>query len=332
MLRRQSNIILNRAGKIIEPTSIPKYINQLDKPYIYHHIFIKRNKKSDLNKHLPKHEQIYYIDICRFKQQILPEGFPKSPLIGWAGLIDMPDGRGVRYARGYPGGTFELIEPEHTYIRWRNKTGIPVKMHLNIDKNKTTPYKYYCRNEVRGFHGFCIMRKGEESISRGLYTVDLPSSKYVYPIIIQDCTFYTDGSFSDTGEVIVVNGKAWPNLNVKRRQYRFYIMNGCAARHLSIMLSNELSITVIGRDGGLLSSPETRKEIPLAPGKIVDILIDFSGQPKGEKIILFNRAGSPYSDGYAANPETSGQIMRFLIPENDALAIKPVKLPDKLSL
>lgn len=105
-----------------------------------------------------------------------------------------------------------------------------------------------------------------------------------------------------------------------------------ASGFLNLMLSNKMSMTIIGGDKGLLISPISKKEILLVPGEIVDVLIDFSSQPKGSKIILENAAGTPYRNDYVANPETSGKIMRFLIPETEAISIKPVKLPDKLRL
>lgn len=260
MLRSRSNIMLYGVREYIEPTSIPKYINQLDKPYIYHPILRKRKRVSNAGESLQEFERIYYIDICRFKRQILPEGFPKSPVIGWAGLVDMADRGGIRYQRGFPGATFKLVGPYNTYIEWRNKTGIPIKMDMNIDMTKPASYRYNCQNEYVSFNGFCILREEKGKSLNGLNAIDLPPSKYEYPIIIQDCTFYKDGYFKDSGDVILVNGRVWPNLYIKRRQYRFYIMNGCVSRYLNLRLSNEMSITVIGRDRGLLDSPEEKKK------------------------------------------------------------------------
>jgi hypothetical protein len=336
MLRSHANILLYGERDYLEPTSIPKYINQLDKPSIFHPMLIKKNYRSNRKEKLSK-EEIYFIDICRFNHQILPQGYPKSPVIGCAGLVNASNRRIIKYARSYPGGTFEGRACIRSNVRWRNKTGVALKMNshmdmVNRDNHEPAPYRYYCQNDYMSFYGFYLLRQEKGDIPCNLAIMDLPTTKYEYPLIIEDCSFCKDGSFFSSGEVILVNGKVWPNLDIKRRQYRFYILNGSASRFFRLMLSNEMSFTVIGGDKGLLNSPIRKKEILLAPGEIVDLLIDFSRQPKGRKIILNNNASLPYPVGELPNPETCGQIMRFSIPENDAISISPIELPHKLRL
>jgi hypothetical protein len=336
MLRNQSKILLYGVREYLEPASIPKYINQLEKPYIFHPILIKKKGKAKKREDLTDMEEFYYIDICRFYKQILPEGFPKTPVIGCAGLIKGRKRGAIGYARSYPGGTFELRKYAPAHIKWRNKTGLPVRIQGKIDvtdTEETGPRRYCCHNSFMSFSGFFMLREGKGSIPYTSLAIDLPLPTYEYPIIIQDCSFYKDGVMINSGEIILVNGKAWPNLNVKRRQYRFYILNASKTRFFNLRLSNDMSITVIGGVKGLLTSPVAKKEILMAPGEIVDVLIDFSGQAKGSKIILKNQVpASSYPAASVSNPETSGQIMSFFIPENEAISVRPVKLPDKLRL
>ena len=66
------------------------------------------------------------------------------------------------------------------------------------------------------------------------------------------------------GDVIVVNGRSWPFLNVEPRRYRFRLLNGSNARVYDIRVDDTTTppthlagppIYVIGTDGGLLDAP-----------------------------------------------------------------------------
>ncbi len=95
-------------------------------------------------------------------------------------------------------------------------------------------------NVYAGLAGFYILRDAADSLA-----ATLPSGVYDVPLMLQDKSFNeTDGSLlfpSDgdnpsahpfwkmqfLGDVIVVNGKAWPNLNVNKGQVRdkkFFVM------------------------------------------------------------------------------------------------------------
>src|SRR6266704_2030260 len=78
--------------------------------------------------------------------------------------------------------------------------------------------------------------------------IGIPGGAYEIPLVIQDRQFSTDGKFfyptSDIegvtwigeyfGDVMLVNGKVWPYLNVEPRIYRFRILNGCNARIMNL--------------------------------------------------------------------------------------------------
>jgi FtsP/CotA-like multicopper oxidase with cupredoxin domain len=75
--------------------------------------------------------------------------------------------------------------------------------------------------------------------------------------VIQDRQFNSDGSFlypvSDIpgatwigeyfGDVMLVNGKVWPFLELEPRMYRLRILNGCNARILSLDLGGPVGRT-----------------------------------------------------------------------------------------
>ncbi|URE16870.1 Multicopper oxidase [Musa troglodytarum] len=159
--------------------------------------------------------------------------------------------------------------------------------------------------------------------------LQLPSGdEYDLHLIIADRSFNVDGSlFMNStgnnpsihpqwqpeyfGEAITVNGKAWPYLNVKRRKYRFRILNSSNARYFRLALSNNLPFDVIGSDSSYLSSPVKTPAIILAPAEIADVVIDFS-QSTATSAELINDAPLPYPTGTVPGA-LDGKVMKFII-------------------
>ncbi|HWQ79668.1 MAG TPA: multicopper oxidase, partial [Anaerovoracaceae bacterium] len=200
-------------------------------------------------------------------------------------------------------------------------------------------------NVQAGLAGFYLLRDPDGGC---LEELELPEGKYEIPIAIQDRSFKEDGSFQfpETGnnpeihpywqpeffgDAIMVNGKVWPNLDVKRRQYRFRLLNGSNARFYNLKMSNGMSFIQIGTDGGFLEEPVELNSLLLAPGERADILADFSGVEPGTSIVLLNDARAPFPDGDAPDPNTTGQIMQFTVPVCSAPPIRPSKLPGRLN-
>jgi len=134
------------------------------------------------------------------------------------------------------------------------------------------------------------------------------------PLAIQDRSFYSDGSLyyptegvnptgssilADTvlGNSIIVNGEAWPNMKRETRTVPLQDSGRLQRPLLPISLSNGMSFTQIGTDGGFLKAPVQLTSQTIAPAERIDILVDFSNVPAGQKIILENYAGSS-SSGY----------------------------------
>jgi FtsP/CotA-like multicopper oxidase with cupredoxin domain len=193
-------------------------------------------------------------------------------------------------------------------------------------------------NVLSGLAGFYIISNASDPVEQLL-----PHGEYDVPLAIQDRSFYSDGSlyyptegvnpaihpyWQDTflGNTIVVNGEAWPNMNVKQGLYRFRVLDGSNDRLYQISLSNGMAFTQIGTDGGYLKAPAQMTSQLIAPGERIDILVDFSNVPAGQKIILENYAGS--SSGGVA-PQTTGQIMQFTVTDGKGLTPKP--LPSNLN-
>ncbi len=207
-------------------------------------------------------------------------------------------------------------------------------------------------NVYAGLAAFYLLR---DQYDTGLpdNPLGLPAGPYEREIAIQDRQFDTNGQwyFPDGsgpgfngpppnptihpfwnpeffGDVMVVNGKSWPYLNVEPRRYRFRLLDGCNARFLELRLQNRATKTagpaiwVIGTDGGLLDKPVKLNDpqVPankaprllLAPGERFDVIIDFAGYA-GQTLTLMNSAKGPYPNGMSADPQTTGQIMQFRV-------------------
>jgi spore coat protein A len=220
-------------------------------------------------------------------------------------------------------------------------------------------------NVYAGLAGFYLIRDEWDTGKAG-NPLDLPFSDYTYlqdeedeevfvgyemPIVIQDKTFYDDGSlylparsgdelpfkqgelqnppaFGDEapsivaeygGDVMIVNGVAWPKLDLEPRSYRFRLLNGSDSRFYGLTLAAEEEkasrkvpeFHVIGSDGGLLDGPAVATDfLPVAPGERYDVILDFSGL-EGQSFTLRNNGTGLGSRPVPNDAQTSGQIMRF---------------------
>ncbi|PKA49253.1 hypothetical protein AXF42_Ash014155 [Apostasia shenzhenica] len=131
------------------------------------------------------------------------------------------------------------------------------------------------------------------------------------------------------GDAIVVNGKAWPFLDVRRRRYRFRILNASNARFFRLSLSNGLPFTVIGSDTSYLPTPVIASTILVSPAEIFDVVIDFS-KSKSPSAELLNSAPYPYPGGSALD-SLSRKVMKFNIVTEASAAPDESMVPAKLT-
>ena len=130
--------------------------------------------------------------------------------------------------------------------------------------------------------------------------IGIPGGPYEVPLVIQDRQFNPDGTFlypvSDIddvvwigeyfGDVMLVNGKVWPFLNVEPRMYRFRVLNGCNARIMSLHIDG-VPMWQIGAEGGMWDKPVPVTHLVMAPAERADVIVDFS-QSRGQKLLLQN--------------------------------------------
>jgi spore coat protein A len=114
------------------------------------------------------------------------------------------------------------------------------------------------------------------------------------------------------GDVILVNGKAWPVLDVEPRKYRFRILDASDSRVYDLALSNGAPFLHVGAELGLLNRPEPAAGLSIAPGERLDVIIDFRSMA-GSTVMLNNSANAPYPGGDLVDPATTGRVMAFRV-------------------
>jgi len=153
--------------------------------------------------------------------------------------------------------------------------------------------------------------------------------------------------------VMVVNGVTWPNLDVAPAKYRFRFLNGCNSRFLALQLVYVLeegnvnnsddwnqvngAFWQIGAEQGFLPGPEQLDMLLMGLAERADVIMDFAAIDAYIKdaeeddgvvysLYLVNvgpdepfGGGEPPGDFDAADPETTGQVMRFTL--NEALLV-----------
>ncbi len=132
------------------------------------------------------------------------------------------------------------------------------------------------------------------------------------------------------GNTMVVNGRTWPSLDVEPRRYRFRLLNACHSRFLVLKIvtdnlarrpaSAALPFWQVGAEGGFLPAPTVLDRLLIGLGERADVIIDFSRLRPGTELYVINEGpdrsfsgGKPEVDFPAADPTTTGQVMRFRV-------------------
>ncbi len=189
----------------------------------------------------------------------------------------------------------------------------------------------------KGLAGFHIIRDDEEEL------LELPAGEREVPIMICDRAFSEDGSLKYPsidpslkdepgveaeymsgvlGDCILVNGAAWPYMEVANTMYRFRILNASNARRYRLALDSRpgegSSFVQIGSDGGLLARPVGHEKIDIAQGERFDVVIDFSAYSVGDEVTLVNEFGSG----------GTSRVMRFVVAREGK---EESRVPSKLA-
>ena len=190
----------------------------------------------------------------------------------------------------------------------------------------------------RGLAGLAIVRDDVDD------ALPLPKGDKDIPLMICDRAFEADGSFSYPsvdptlldepgvegdyhqgveGDVILVNGAPWPELEVEASRYRFRILNASNARRYELRLDPPPpagpAFIQVGSDVGLLAAPQELDTVRLASAERADVVVDFGAYPVGTEVIVRNRLDSG----------PAGDVMRLRVARNgtDDSAV-PARLTD----
>ena len=185
----------------------------------------------------------------------------------------------------------------------------------------------------RGLAGFHLVHDDVED------SLGLPEGDRDVPLMITDRSFAADGSFlypsidptltgtpgvsadymsGVLGDCVLVNGAAWPVLEVAAVRYRFRLLNASNARRYRLRLDGGPAFTQIGSDLGLLPWPVTHDEIDIAQAERFDVVVDFSGHEVGDVITMVNDRGR----------DSTAQVMRFVVTHR---AHDSSRVPDRLA-
>ena len=288
----------------------------------------------------------------------LPHLLPIDATVDWA-LSGVPDWqtKGVPIIPHLHGGHTESASdglPMAWFTPNFTLTGsdfVKQTLHYNNDQEAATLWYHDHTmgitrlNVYAGLAGYYLLTDANEEKLQQNHKI--PSGPYDIGLAIQDKMFTTDGQLyfpaepeeEDVstpsvlpeffGNVILVNGKTWPYLDVEPRMYRFRILNGSDSRFYNLSLSNGQSFTQIGTDGGLLQKPVNLATMLIGLGERRDVIIDFTNC-SGQTITLLNNANTPYPDGDPVDPQTAGQIMQFKVRKPLNAKYPKTKLADNL--
>ena len=124
----------------------------------------------------------------------------------------------------------------------------------------------------------------------------LPQGEFDVPLTIRDALFAADGSlaYNDNensglfGDVILVNGRPWPVMRVRRRVYRFRFLAAAISRSFRFQVNNGDPVTVVATDGGLMPRSRTITQWRQGTAERYEVLIDFRQYQVGDRVFLRN--------------------------------------------
>lgn len=205
-------------------------------------------------------------------------------------------------------------------------------------------------NNYRGLQGcylvFDELDSGNE-LDPNPAALRLPSGRFDIMLIVQDKRLAADGSLlfdqfdfdGVLGDKFLVNGKVQPFHRVKRRKYRFRVLNGSNARFYQIFFTDAsgrtFPMTQIGRDSCLLSRPVPIDSFLIGNSNRVEVIVDFA-DPRFDnvsEVYLENRllqTDGRGPEGKLEEPalfEPGVKLMKFQLEER---VPDPSRVPDTL--
>ena len=214
--------------------------------------------------------------------------------------------------------------------------------------------EFTLNNNVLGMNGMCIVYDstdpGHEHPSNG--SLQLPGYYGVtdFPLILTDKRFCptangrTEMVNAAGGDKFIVNGKVQPYMNVRRRKYRFRILNTGPTQTYDLTLikpdGTVGTIVVVATDANFLEHPiaidaganagnSNSTTAPIVPGGLrvsvaerYDVIIDFAQFSNGSKVYLKeNRTmfvGNPSPDPLPPGLNIGNVLLQFRVGNTEA--------------
>ena len=141
----------------------------------------------------------------------------------------------------------------------------------------------------------------------------LPQGEFDVPLTIADAMFTANGQLTIGddesglwGDVILVNGRPWPVMKVKRRIYRFRVLVASISRSYRFQLGDGDPVTMVATDGGLMPRAREVTQWRHAGAERYEILVDFRRYRPGQRVVLRNLSNDNNRDF-----DNTDQIMAF---------------------
>lgn len=88
------------------------------------------------------------------------------------------------------------------------------------------------------------------------------------------------------GDMMLTNGVQYPQLALPSGWVRFRLLNGCNARSMNLMLSNQQAMYVIASDGGLLAEPVKVEQLSMLPGERFEVMVEVDSDSPFDLVTL----------------------------------------------
>jgi FtsP/CotA-like multicopper oxidase with cupredoxin domain len=166
----------------------------------------------------------------------------------------------------------------------------------------------------------------------------LPSNDYDVTLAFGDKVFDAHGQLvydffnldGVLGDKYTINGKIQPYFEVKRRKYRFRLLDGGPSRFYAFALSDGTPLIQISNDGNLMAAPVKRPFVTCGVAERHDVIIDFSNYADGTKLYLLNRAEQVNGRGPTGNLLTPGDRLLEFRVKGLTKEIDPSVVPETL--
>lgn len=157
----------------------------------------------------------------------------------------------------------------------------------------------------------------------------LPQGEFDVAITLSDMMFAANGSqlYDDRshsglwGDVVLVNGRPWPVMKVKKRIYRFRFLNASISRSYRPTTSPAAPMYVVATDGGLMPKSQNVSQWRHGSAERYEVLIDFSRFKAGQRILLNNLSNPNNRDFGNTNKIMAFDVVDDAFDVNDPTAL-----------